>query len=115
MDGILRSLTRFWVLSLLVLMSTQCVLLLLCLLFIYDFVGDSATAQGFTNAFVIALPLNIVTVCVCVALTFEAFEGRYRSACGMCDDAAIWCYVKLATKRQNTTASGLKQSLLDAE
>jgi len=90
-----KLMTKYWVLALVIIILTQIIYLILCLIFITQYIGADTASSVFTEMFVVLLPVNIVAVCICILLTFAAFEKRYDKWCTVCNDAAISCFAKL--------------------
>ena len=90
-----KQMTKYWVLSLIIIISTQIMYFMLCLIFVTRYFEADTASAVFTEMFVVLLPGNIVAVCICILLLFTAFEKRYDRSCVVCNDAAISCFAKL--------------------
>jgi len=105
-----KQMTKYWVLSLIIIINTQIIFFILSLIFITRYFGAVTAASVFTEMFVLLLPINIVTVISCLLLMFSVFEKQYDRRCRICNDAAVSCFAKLEKR-----TSMLNRSLLEEQ
>ena len=117
LSDIRNKLLKYWVLSLFMIGFTQIIALILCLLFITDYVGASVANNIFVNIYGICLPLNPMISAICIFLMFQTYHEYYDKRCGCCDNRAMRCFDKMSENKAKykLTSGSLNQSLLSAK
>ena len=111
---ITNNMLKYWVLSLFIIISTQIVAFVACIMFVTEYIDDQTAFEVFEIMYEIFLPLNPIIITFSIFLMFETYHEYYDKRCGCCDNLAMKCFDKLSQKRKYKISSDgqLNQSLL---
>eukprot|EP01084_Bolivina_argentea_P053748 98624_1 len=118
-EEVRSAITKHWILSVIIIVSTQIIAFILCMVFLTAYIGYNISNQIFTIMYDMSLPLNPIIICVCLFLMFQTYQEHYDKTCMICDNTAMNCFDNISEtkpkKKYKLKDNTLRQSLLEIE